>query len=74
MQPMELGVMSKVVMPGQSSLFCADCVDLSALPGLHVLALKQEGRGWPGIGERKRRRPLDGYGPAMTKNESISDG
>ena len=67
--------MSKVVMPGQSSLFCADCVDLSALTDIHVLAaLKQERRGWPGIGERKRRRPSDGYGPAMTKNESISDG
>ena len=60
--------MSKVVVPGQSSLFCADCVDLSALPGIRVLAApKQERRGWPGIGGRKRRRPSDGYGPAMTK-------
>ena len=37
------------------------------VPGIPVFAAsKQERRGWPGIGERKRRRPLDGYGPAMT--------
>jgi hypothetical protein len=24
-------------MPGHSSLPCADCVDLSAMPGIHVL-------------------------------------
>jgi hypothetical protein len=28
----------KAVMPGQSSLFYADCVNLSAMPGIHVLA------------------------------------
>jgi len=39
----------KIVMPGRSSLPCADCVNLSAMPGIHVLAaLKQERRGWPG--------------------------
>src|SRR6202030_1270264 len=37
-------------------------------PAIHVLAIQQrQRRGWPGIGERKRRRPSDGYGPAMTK-------
>jgi hypothetical protein len=37
------------VMPGHSSLACADCVNLSAMPGIHVLAApKQERRGWPG--------------------------
>jgi len=31
-------------------------------PGIHVFtSARQKGRGWPGIGERKRRRPLDGY-------------
>src|SRR6266436_6414317 len=45
-----------------SCLPCADCVNLSAMPGIHVLAaLRQERRRWPVIGERKRRRPLDGY-------------
>jgi hypothetical protein len=40
------------------------------MPGIHVLAiLPQERRGWPGIGERKRRRPSDVYGPAMTESE-----
>jgi hypothetical protein len=32
------------------------------VPGIHVLAVvKQERRGWPGIGERERRRPSAGY-------------
>src|SRR6267143_2899557 len=36
-------------MPGLSSLPCADCVNLSAMPGIHVLtAAQQESRGWPG--------------------------
>src|SRR5260370_40067193 len=49
----------KLVMPGHSSLPCADCVNLSAMPGIHVLAaFKQERRGWPG------------RSPAMTENES----
>jgi hypothetical protein len=30
--------MAKLVMPGQSSLPCADCVNLSAMPGIHVFA------------------------------------
>src|SRR3984885_8032650 len=34
-------------MPGHSSLPCADCVNLSAMPGIHVLA-QQGRRGWPG--------------------------
>jgi len=52
----------QLVLPGHSSLPCADCVNLSAMPGIHVLTLhKQERRGWSGIGERKRRRPSDGY-------------
>jgi len=43
---------TKLVMPGLSSLPCADCVNWSAMPGIHVLTvftvLKQERRGWPG--------------------------
>jgi hypothetical protein len=32
------------------------------VPGIHVFKTSQkQRRGWPGIGERKRRRPLDGY-------------
>src|SRR5580692_5406998 len=54
-------------MPGHSSPR-ADCVDLSAMPGIHVFTVVMERRrGWPRIGERKRRRPSDGYGPAMTR-------
>jgi hypothetical protein len=50
----------KLVMPG-------------FVPGIHVLAaVAQERRGSPGLGERKRRRPSDGYGPAMTKKKIIS--
>jgi Domain of unknown function (DUF1127) len=31
------------------------------VPGIRVLMSgRQERRGWPGIGERKRRRPSDG--------------
>src|SRR5260370_36015937 len=37
------------------------------VPGIHAFAGEpDQRRGWPGIGERKRRRPSDGYGPAMT--------
>src|ERR1700676_5186768 len=36
-------------MPGQSSQACADCVNLSAMPGIHVLAaLKHRKTGWRG--------------------------
>jgi len=32
------------------------------VPGIHVFKISQkQRRRWPGIGERKRRRPLDGY-------------
>ena len=48
------------VMPGHSSLPCADCVNLSAMPGIHVFtAWQQEGRGWPG------------RSPAMTKKRIV---
>jgi hypothetical protein len=53
------GAHAKFVMPG-------------LVPGIHVFAVpKQERRGWPGIGERKRRRRSDGYGPAMTRNLDV---
>jgi hypothetical protein len=49
-------------MPDHSSLPCADCVNLSAMPGIHVLAaLRQGRRGWPG------------RSPAMTKSQSFPD-
>ena len=42
----------KLVMPGHSSLPCADCVNLSAMPGIHVLAHSSkkdvDGRDKPG--------------------------
>src|ERR1700686_4387639 len=31
------------------------------VPGIHVFTTTQARRGWPGIGERKRRRPSAGY-------------
>jgi hypothetical protein len=31
------------------------------VPGIHVLLHLDQELGWPGIGERKRRRPSDGY-------------
>lgn len=34
---MKYGLTAKPVMPGQSSQACADCVNLSAMPGIHVL-------------------------------------
>jgi len=44
------------VMPGHSSLPCADCVNLSAIPGIHVLQrINKEdvdGRVKPGHDER----------------------
>jgi len=43
------------------------------VPGIHVLAaLKQEKRGWPGIGERKRRRPTGGYARPRQKGECVT--
>jgi hypothetical protein len=33
----QLNTEPTVVMPGHSGLLCADCVNLSALPGIHVL-------------------------------------
>jgi hypothetical protein len=45
-------------MPGRSSLLGADYVNLSAPPGIHVLAaFKKERRGWPG------------RSPAMTESD-----
>jgi hypothetical protein len=36
-------------------------------PGIHVLvSIKQESRGWPDMGERKRRRSSKRLCPAMT--------
>ena len=35
---MKLGLTAKLVMPGHSSLPCADCVNLSALPAIHVFS------------------------------------
>jgi hypothetical protein len=40
---MDHGFVEKLVMPGHGILPCADCVNLSAMPGIRVLAaLKQE--------------------------------
>src|SRR5216684_4908039 len=56
-----MGAYREARMPGRSSLPCADCVvNLSAMPGIHVLAaVEQEKRGWPG------------RSPAMTKEQII---
>src|SRR5438270_13234360 len=43
------------VMPGHSSLHCADGVNFSALPGIHVLSVAHPGRTW-----------MAGTSPAMT--------
>ena len=32
------GSKANLVMPGHSGLLCADCVNLSAMPGIHVLS------------------------------------
>src|SRR6266436_835302 len=41
------------------------------VPAIDVLtARQQERRGWPGIGERKRRRPSDGYGRAERRGHT----
>src|ERR1700716_714584 len=38
-----------IVMPSHSSLPFADCVNLSAMPGIHVLTeSSRQRRGWPG--------------------------
>ena len=58
----------KAVMPGRSSLFYADCVNLSAIPGIHVLAAATksvDGRDKPGHdgqGEDSRPYPSDRAG------------
>jgi hypothetical protein len=57
-----LAIEASPVMPGHSSLPCADYVYLSAPPGIHVFLLsKRQDVDGRNIGERKRRRPLDGY-------------
>src|SRR4030088_3123220 len=43
---------------GSSAVFLRHARLCAGHPRLTVL---QQRRGWPGIGERKRRRPLDGY-------------
>src|SRR5260370_30397710 len=49
---------SKFVMPGHSSLSCADCVNLSAMPGIHVLkscsGKDVDGRDEPGNDSERR--------------------
>jgi hypothetical protein len=71
MQPTNLGSLPQFVMPGHSSLPCADYVNLSALPGIHVLTpAKQEDVDDRDIGERKRRRPSDGYGERKRRRPS----
>jgi hypothetical protein len=46
------------VMPGHSSLPCADCVNLSAMPGIHVSISSGkkdvDGRGEPGHDELRQ--------------------
>src|ERR1039457_1565319 len=57
-----MSLLMLLVMPGHSSLPCADRVNLSAMPGIHVfLAAGVKRRGWPGTGERKRRCPSGGH-------------
>ncbi len=58
-------------MPGHSSLPCADCVNLSAMPGIHVFTAWQERRGWPG---HRRAEATPSFGrlcPAMTKEQIV---
>src|SRR5260370_17001150 len=43
-------------MPGHSSLPCADCVNLSAMPGIHVFLICWRQKTW-----------MAGTSPAMTK-------
>src|SRR5260370_37995263 len=43
-------------MPGHSSLLCADCINLSAMPGIHVItasALAQWRRLWQSAGSNR---------------------
>ncbi len=54
--------------PGKSAkrVFAPD------VPGIHVLSVSwQERRGWPGIGERQRRRPSGRLCPAMTEKAAL---
>ena len=59
-------------MPGHSGLPCADCVNLSATPGIHVFtAAQQERRGCPG---HRRAGATPSFGrlcPGMTDRERI---
>ena len=65
-----------IVMPGLVPAFAKASADwhLSPakpwrrrVPGIHVLASMKEDVDGRDIGERKRRRPLDDYAPAMTE-------
>jgi hypothetical protein len=66
--------LSIVVMPGHSSQACADCVNLSALPGNQVFLFPlQQSRGWPGLrlaeaasaAQAGQARPYDGKIPGI---------
>jgi hypothetical protein len=59
-------------MPGRSSQACADCVNLSAQPGIHVLPAEiQRRRGWPGHRRAKATPSFGRLCPAMTKTNHI---
>jgi hypothetical protein len=62
---MEWELIAKLVMPSRSNLPCADYVNLSAMPGIHVLAALSLGC----IEQEKSRWP--GQRPAMTKKQII---
>ena len=55
---------TNLVMPGRSSLPRADCVNLSAMPGIHVLASYKDadGRDEPGQ-DGKQIMPLQNWNP-----------
>src|SRR5450631_4226340 len=57
-------------MPGHSGRACADYVNLSAMPGIHVFATgrREKIRGWPG---HLARRRASRFCPAMTQETSI---
>ena len=56
------------VMPGHSSLPGADCVNLSALPGIHALPVLDnkdvDGRTWANGSEAVRRTAMAGHDKA----------
>jgi hypothetical protein len=56
----------------QIALLC--CSSCPGLTRASTSSFASQRRGWPGIGERKRRRPSDGHGPAMTEHRGRHDG